>query len=223
MDVPKRGVIGRKILFRKHLKGKKVLHIACADWPYTENQMSKGESLHQFMGKIALDLWGTDVVEEGILIMKKHGAKNVIKSDIYELHLDKNLLDKKFDVIVVSEVLEHLNNPGLALESIKKFILATNPKCEAIFTVPNRHNFWKNIVYALKKQECGHYDHRCYFTYRTFRTLIEEYDYEVEDFYFATHYGVPETIKGRIILKLFSLISPSMAPDLYFKCFLVKK
>ena len=54
--------------------------------------------------------------------------------------------DKKYDVIVMSEVLEHLFNPESVLEKIKKI---SHRETKVIITVPNIL-FWKSRINILK-------------------------------------------------------------------------
>ena len=223
VELPKRGIQSRLNLFRKHLKNKIVLHIGCSDWPDTEEKIENKDLLHQYLGNIAAELYGLDVSAESVGIMKKGEIKNVFAGDLYFLHNDKNLSDKKFDALLISEVIEHLVNPGLALESIRKYVLKTNPKCEVIFTVPNYQNLWYNFTSGLTGKEVVNSDHKYYFSYRTFRTLIENYNFEVNDFYFATYGEGMETLKGRIFVKLFSKIFQCLLPYLYFKCHVGKQ
>ncbi len=223
IDLPKRGIKSRLDIFKEYLINKNVLHIGCSDWPDTEEKINKKELLHQYLENITAGLYGIDVDEEGIMTMQKSGFRYVFIGDIYNIHNDKNLSNKKFDVLLISEVMEHLTNPGLALESVKRYILKTNPRCEVIFTVPNYHNFWRNIVLGLKCKEVVHFDHKYYFSYRTFRALIESYNFQVDDFYFVLYGKYPQTIKGQIYLKLLSKISPCIATYLYFKCHMPMK
>lgn len=212
-NLPRTEVKSRISLFEKHLKGKTVLHLGCADWPDTEEKMENETLLHYDLMRIAKEVYGIDNSIKGIKAM--NGIENVFVGDIYNLHKDKNIIEKRFDALVVSEVIEHLVNPGLALESIEKYILKTNPKCEVIFTVPNYHNFFFSFISGLQGKELVHYDHKFYFSYRTFRGLIENYRYEVKDFSFIT-YG--KGLKGKPLLKRVLDKFSCMSPYLYFKC-----
>jgi len=218
IKLPKREIKSRLVLFEKHLKNKKVLHIGCSDWPDTEEKAKNKNLLHQYLANFTSELYGLDSSEEGIGIMKKYGIKNVVVGDIYDFYNDKNFTEKKFDVLVVSEVIEHLLNPGLALESIEKYILKTNPGCEIIFTVPNYHNFFFTFLSGLRSREIVHYDHKFYFSYRTFRNLLESYNYRVEDFWFVTYGAGLTKTKGKILSKTALWFFRTMAPYLYFKC-----
>jgi len=220
--LPKKGIRSRLDLLKEHLANKSVLHIGCSDWPQTEDKIKRKSLLHQYLENISAQLYGIDTSVEGISIMQKVGIKNIFFGDIYNLRNDKNLLNKRFDILLISEIIEHLTNPGLALEAVRTYVLKTNPKCEVIFTVPNYPNFWYNVKFGLRNKEVVHPDHKFYFSYRTFRTLIENYDFKVEDFYFILYYKYPQTTKKRIIFRLLSKISPCMAPYLYFKCHISK-
>jgi 2-polyprenyl-3-methyl-5-hydroxy-6-metoxy-1,4-benzoquinol methylase len=223
LSLPKRGIQSRLFLFKKHLQDKKVLHIGCSDWPDTEEKIKNKKLLHQYLTGFTKELYGMDYSQESVEMMLKSGIKNILRGDIYNLSNDKNFIDEKFDVLLVSEVIEHLLNPGLALDSIKKYILKTNPKCEIIFTVPNYHNFFFNFFSGLRGKEIVHPDHKFYFSYRTFRNLLENYGFEIDDFYFVTYGQGINTFKGKILLKTVLPFFQFTAPYLYFKCYVNKE
>lgn len=223
LNLPKEGIRSRFDLLKEQLTNKSVLHIGCSDWPLTEDKVKTKDLLHQYLEKVAGELYGIDTSLEGIRIMRESRIKNILFGDIYNLHKEKKLLNKRFDVLLIPEVIEHLTNPGLALESVRTYSLKTNPQCKIIFTVPNYHNFWHNIFFGLRNKEVVHYDHKFYFSYRTFRNLIENYGFEVEDFFFILYFKYPQTARKRLILKLLSKTSPCMAPYLYFKCHISKE
>lgn len=218
IDLPKVKIQSRFDIFDNLLKDKSVLHVGCTDFPYTQQEINKKTLLHLHFSNICKDLYGIDIAESGLSIMKECGLKNIMKQDIYTLHENKELLNKKFDVIVVSEVLEHLLNPGIALGSIKKYVLKTNPNAEIIFTVPNVNNFLVNTYLSLKNKEHVHHDHKYYFSYKTFRKLIEEYNYQTNFFSFIIYNKYPNKLYKKAILNLISNISPSLTPHLLFKC-----
>jgi 2-polyprenyl-3-methyl-5-hydroxy-6-metoxy-1,4-benzoquinol methylase len=218
IDLPKKGIRSRYDLFREHMQNKSVLHIGCTDWPYTKEKIRNNGLLHQYLVDITGELYGIDTSVEGISVMQQSGITNILFSDIYNLHNEEELLSKSFDILLISEVVEHLTNPGLALESVRSYILTTKPGCEVILTVPNYHNLGKYFLLGLRNKEVVHPDHNFYFSYRTFRTLLERYNFEVNDFCFTYYYQHPESIKRAIAYRLLSHIAPCLAPYLYFKC-----
>ena len=120
-------IVDRRELICKAIKGTSVLHIGCTDSPYTKERAESDHLLHQALQKSARYLAGIDVNREDIEIMKKYGIKNLFFCDIY--HINNNTLPNiKFDHIVLSEVLEHLPNAGLALKELRSFIDRNNKK-----------------------------------------------------------------------------------------------
>lgn len=218
INVPKKGIRSRYELFREHIHNKSVLHIGCSDWPFTWEKIQSRDLLHQYLENIAGELYGIDASADGIKVMQQGGFSNVFVDDICNLDKNTTLLSKKIEVILLSEVIEHLANPGLAFEAVKKFIDNSNRRCEIIFTVPNYHNLWLYFLLGLRNKEVVHPDHNFYFSYRTFRTLLERYNFEVNDFCFVYYYQYPESIARSIVYPVLSHVAPCMAPYLYFKC-----
>ena len=67
---------------------------------------------------------GLDFDQEGLDILKKNGIGNLYQGDLENLQAVK--LDETFDVIIAGEMIEHLNNPGLFLNGIKRFMTPRN-------------------------------------------------------------------------------------------------
>jgi 2-polyprenyl-3-methyl-5-hydroxy-6-metoxy-1,4-benzoquinol methylase len=217
ITLPVTAIWSRLDLFREDLHAKRVLHVGCTDWPFTEEKLKKGELLHQMFADLTPELYGLDIENTAIHMMRDHGIPNLFCEDICNISDNEALHEKKFDCIIISEVLEHLLNPGLALSSIKRYIMSTNPSCEIIFTVPNYQNFHFQILLGLRGKECVHPDHKYYFSYRTFRTLVEQCGFQVTDFHYIIYTERSRRLGG-IPLKAVSRFFPALAPHLYFKC-----
>ena len=217
INLPHTGICSRMDLFRTALPGKKILHVGCTDWPFTGEKLRNGELLHQMFGELTSDLYGLDIECNGIGMMRREGIRNLFVQDICSICENESLIGKKFDCIVISEVIEHLVNPGQALASIREFVSRTNPACEIIFTVPNYQNFLSPINLGLRGKECVHPDHMYYFSYRTFRTLLEQCGFRVTDFHFII-YTERSGRYGGIPLKVVSRFFSALAPHLYFTC-----
>ncbi|MBW1975519.1 MAG: methyltransferase domain-containing protein [Deltaproteobacteria bacterium] len=117
MKVPRISPCDRAGFILERIRGKKVLHIGCADWPWTENKVKNGALLHQKMVGVASKLVGLDLAREGVAIMQEAGIENLYVANVEMSAYD--YLQDKFDVVVVAEVLEHILNAGNVLESIK--------------------------------------------------------------------------------------------------------
>src|SRR5690242_2719006 len=100
--------VQRVDLIKQMCAGKRVLHLGCTNYPYTNDAIEGELLLHFDLEKVASDLWGIDADREGIEILEKHGSKNIVQGDLE--HLEDSTLDGTFDVIVAGEVIEHINN-----------------------------------------------------------------------------------------------------------------
>jgi hypothetical protein len=78
-----------------------------------------------------------------------------------------------FDVVVASEILEHLLNAGLFFDKLKCF------KCPIIITVPNAYCGGRFITYAKEGYEITHPEHVCWYSYQTFTNLAERCGFQV--------------------------------------------
>jgi len=157
--------------------GKSVLHLGCADWPFTENRAKKDTFLHRMITKVSSNTVGVDINGRAIEIMKSYGIDNVIAIDA-ETSLNKSV-GGTYDVIVAGEILEHVLNPGLLLESIKKVMRRDSI---LILTTPNFCPI-KRIPRLLFRIEEVHPDHLYYFSYSTLSKLLQLSGYEIVDFY----------------------------------------
>lgn len=146
---------------------KRVLHVGCSDWPITESRITSGNLLHSRLEAVAESVIGIDLSEEGINIMRAHGFDNVQVMDA-----ERMPFENEFDVILAGDVLEHMNNPGLFLESAKR---ALRPGGEIVIAVPSALTF-ANVKSWLKNREQVHKDHTFYYSPKTLSTLCSRFD-----------------------------------------------
>jgi predicted TPR repeat methyltransferase len=176
-------LVQRVELIRSLSKGRRVLHLGCTNWPYTEVSMQGGTLLHRDLEQIADDLTGFDFDQEGIDVLTAAGVKNLYRADLE--NLDAVPLDDIFDVIIAGEMIEHLNNPGLFLKGIQRFM---NAETELVITTINAYSALRFLLYGLRGKgglnEPVHPDHVYYFSYSTLRLLIERAGLKVNQFYF---------------------------------------
>ncbi|MBO8161962.1 MAG: glycosyltransferase [Thermosipho sp. (in: Bacteria)] len=163
----------RKQFIAKYCKGKRVLHLGCVDSGLTEERMKQGQLLHAQLAKVTKKLWVLDIDKKGIDLLKKYGFDNLVVHDLEKI--DTLDIKEEFDVIVASEVLEHLSNPGLFLKGLyNKF-----PNCELIITVPNAYS-WVAMQSMVNRIETVHEDHKYYFSYQTLKTLLESHGFKIK-------------------------------------------
>ena len=62
------------------------------------------------LSKLGADVTGIDFIEENIKVAKMHSKKNKLKINFKVKDFEKEKITSKFDVIIIFEVLEHLND-----------------------------------------------------------------------------------------------------------------
>ena len=82
-------------------------------------------------------------------------------------------------------MIEHLNNPGLFLNGIKRFM---TPDTQLVITTINAYSGMRFFVYGLRGRggelEPVHPDHVAYYSYSTLKLLLERHHYDIADFMF---------------------------------------
>ena len=176
--VPKVKIVsGRMDFVLERCEGKKVLHLGCVDEGLTEERIKKGELLHTRLIDVAKEMWGVDISVEGIELLKECGINNLVVGNIEHLEQMEELKQQNFDVILLTEVLEHLNNPGLFLQGVKNLF---SQNTIMIITVPNGLRL-TGLGYTLKGYEFIHPDHNYWFSYKTLDTLMKKNGYCVKE------------------------------------------
>jgi 2-polyprenyl-3-methyl-5-hydroxy-6-metoxy-1,4-benzoquinol methylase len=143
-------------------RGKSVLHIGCTDYPITEQRIERGQLLHARLQQTAADLLGIDISTEGLEVLRKKGYSNVVEMDAEEMNFDR-----KFDLVIAGDTLEHMSNPGRFVQSAAK-VLA--PNGELIIAVPSAFSF--NVLrFWFQKVELTHKDHIAFHSPKTLAEL----------------------------------------------------
>jgi 2-polyprenyl-3-methyl-5-hydroxy-6-metoxy-1,4-benzoquinol methylase len=185
--------------------GKKVLHLGCVDSGLLEMKIEQGQLLHLQLVNVASEVWGVDLDKEGLEYLCDRGINNLICGDVECLDKIEPLRGQKFDIIIAGELIEHLANPGMFLESCK---IVMTPASELIITTPNAL-LYSRFLFALLGREAMHPDHVLLFTPTTLRTLLNKMGYEITEFYvygggpcvrFKPHESLARKM-GRILLR----------------------
>ena len=193
-------------------RGRKVLHLGCTNYPYTEDAIANDMLLHFELGKIAGELYGFDFDRAGIDIIKRAGAENIFEADLE--HLENVQLDEKFDVIIGGEMIEHLSNPGLFLDGIKRFM---NEDSRLVITTINAYCAMRFMIYGLRgkrgKSEPVHPDHVSYYSFRTLNLILERHGLDVNEFHFYD-IGAEHRPFNRWIYNVVNDVAVRIAPQL---------
>ena len=160
---------------------KRVLHLGCTNWPYTQDAIDKNMLLHFEIERRASEVYGIDFDQEGLDVLAAAGSKNLYQGDLEKLEQTEDI--GKFDVVVAGEMIEHLNNPGLFLHGVKRFL---GPDSRLLITTINAYGASRIIQYFLRGKggpiEPVHPDHVAYYSYSTLKLLVERAGYVLDDF-----------------------------------------
>ena len=139
-------------------------------------------------------------------IDKKPIKKNTIRGDAENLPFKTGI----FDYVVVSEVLEHLSNPGLCLKEVRR-VMKNN--ASVLITVPNANNFYFFIM-AIFRKLIGDPDHVSLHTPKTIVTLLKRYDFKINEL-FTVYFKKPKINNNSYILEC---IFPMLCQNIFVRC-----
>jgi hypothetical protein len=156
-------------------KGKNVLDLGCVQDP---SKLYSKHWLHEKIYNVATSVVGVDL--EDVQLSPKY---LYIRENVEDLHKNKNLCEINFDVIVAGDIIEHLFNPGLFLDSVKKLKFDT-----LVIATPNvmSPKYW-----TLGKEKCRD-DHTCWYSMKTLTQFLEMKGYTIID----KSYGFDQKING---------------------------
>jgi SAM-dependent methyltransferase len=176
-------LVQRAQYLRGICRGRDVLHLGCTNWPYREQSAGDDRFIHFPLVEVGREVWGVDADHEGLAALSAQGVANLVQSDLE--HLDQAPIHRTFDVIVAGEVIEHLSNPGLFLEGVKRFM---RPDSVLVITTVNAYCGFRFMIYGLRGQrgsrEPVHPDHVAYYSYATLSRLVARAKLEKQRFLF---------------------------------------
>jgi len=177
---------GGKIQKRKY----NVIHLGCCDHiGLIDNKIKNGTYLHKIITDSSNKVLGIDINSEAISYLKDTlNYNNVICADMIvdnkevKTKMKEVLGNKKWDYLIVGEILEHVDNPVEFLKKIndeyKNYIK------KIVISVPNALRI-NNFKFALREFECINTDHKYWFTPYTLAKVMYRANMEVQDLYFA--------------------------------------
>lgn len=166
--IPTTTVVNREQSIISAVKGKVILDIGCSG------------PLHKAIEKVAKKSFGIDIVD--------------VDCDNFNLcNIETDPFPEINDVqlIICGEVIEHLSNPGIVLEKLKKY------DCPILFTVPNAFSE-VGALHIKRGIENVNPEHVAYYSHKTFTTLLSRHGYAVNSFWW--YGGKPLVSEGMIFL-----------------------
>ena len=150
---------------------------------------------HNRLKSLAKHIIGGDINEEGIELVRKYGFSYVYL-DIEKTNISNKI--GKFDVILMLDVIEHLNNIGKALVNLKNYM---KENTEVIISTPNPFSF-NNIARVLLGKKVNTFeDHTVWLDESNFKQLAKRFDFDIKEIYYIT-FNPTSSIKQKIIYTL---------------------
>ena len=148
---------------KKYKTGGKILDIGCATGYFLDAALQDG-----------FEPYGVEISEYASRIAKeKFGSENIFTGTIE----DVNFPNDSFDVIVMSDLLEHVRNPLITLKKIFNLL----KKDGVVFiTTPDTDSFSNKLM----GKGWSHYktEHFFYFNFNSFKHLAQECGFEIDFF-----------------------------------------
>ena len=129
----------------RNIRNLKILDVGCG-----------GGIICEPLARLGARVTGIDFAPNNIIAAKIHSKKNKLKINYINKDIEKSKLDEKFDIILMFEVLEHLDNWKKTIKNIKKNL---NKNGLIIISTINRNllsklfaiNIAENILHWIPK------------------------------------------------------------------------
>lgn len=196
----------RKSFTIEFCRNKRVLHVGCVDAGIMESRIQSNNFLHYHISQVAEKLIGVDIEESGVKRLADEGY------EVYRLDLENDTqllrdLASQVDVIVIPEVIEHLNNVGRALENLASCGFVG----DILISTPNA--FSLRVIRMLGSGvELVHPDHNYYYSPTTLKTLLTKHGFELRRL--VMYYWPTDDEVGRELEKLVTTSCPYYAEGL---------
>jgi 2-polyprenyl-3-methyl-5-hydroxy-6-metoxy-1,4-benzoquinol methylase len=168
-----------------------ILHVGCTDSPSTIWRLDTGTLLHEAIcNRLSGDdvrVVGIDIDDEAISLLKARlPGLEILHADAHNLSATFGF--GEFDLVIAGDVIEHVPNPGLFLNSCRGVLKSDG---RLLLTTTNAFGvirFLKSIAF----HEAVHADHMAYYSPKTLKRLLEACGFIVVE----SGYYECEAVKG---------------------------
>lgn len=183
-DPPPPAVPDRIDILEKISAGKKIVHLGfCDHLPIVETKIAQNRWLHARLKAVAIRCAGVDIDAVAVeVIRSRYGVDDVASGDMTSHDILPIISSDHWDLLVVGEVLEHIDNPVQFLAQIRELYRVHIDRI--VITVPNAFRAG-NFLGALKGIETINSDHRFFFTPYTLTKVAHQAGLQSESLTFA--------------------------------------
>lgn len=147
---------------------------------------------------------GVDIDKNNILEMKKRNL------EVVEVDLSKQVpqIKKKFNAILMLDILEHLQNPAAVIENVKTLLEKDGV---LVISLPNDYNFFNKVRFILNKNinwdPFDPYGHLHIFPIKTGKRFLEGCGLKIVNSYLLE--PTKPGFLGKKVLKFIAMLSPN--------------
>ena len=180
-------IIEKKDYLRELLLNKKIIDLGFTDhFEIIDERIKNKTWVHADYRSWSSDILGVDINEKAInYIKEKLKFDDIYYHDITSPVLLQPILEKQWDYLIMSEVLEHIPDPALFLKKIKENY--GNNINRIIITVPNAFGAI-TLRSVFKNVERINSDHKFWFTPYTLAKVAVSAGLKVEEFCLCNSY-----------------------------------
>jgi len=158
----------------RHDRRKRILDMGCGNGVIANMLISEG-----------FDVIGIDASHTGVEVANRKNPGRFFLHDVSKNELPAEVGEEPFDVVISTEVIEHLYAPRAFMGLVQKTLQAR--KGDVILSTPY-HGYLKNLALAVAGKMDTHYTalwdggHIKFWSRETLTTLLGEFDFKVTDF-----------------------------------------
>lgn len=161
-----------------YARGKRVLNVGASGGVEHYLPMQRESWLHHRLGKVAAELVGIDIDADSVAFAAQHGT-NLLIADCETCSFTQT-----FDLIVMSDVIEHVNSPLRAIDNLAKQL---SPDGCLLITTPNPNHYGLVLRAWLGRRTDVYYDHVCEFLPEHFQVISYRLGLKLSDVVFFSH------------------------------------
>lgn len=133
--------------------------------------------LHDLICSYASETKGIDNDEEGVQKLTEEGY------DVDVANVESFELNDEYDVVVAGEIIEHLSNVGMFLDSVRHHLKTGG---YFIITTPNPFNWLRLVEILIRGEKPVNSEHTCWFDSVTLRQVLKRHGFKIAKMHFTS-------------------------------------
>jgi 2-polyprenyl-3-methyl-5-hydroxy-6-metoxy-1,4-benzoquinol methylase len=195
-ELKKAKIVDKQTKLIELCANKNVLDVGCVG---QDLSYSNKDWLHDRIRKVSKHVDGVDINEKGINALKSRGYSVFHANEL-------NIHNKKYDIILMSDVIEHVNDPVYFIKFYSAFI--TEGGC-MIITTPNAHGVRNFSSILIRNDYSLNPEHTFWFCPKTLTEVVERANLKIVDFYWLYEYFSINQVQGfknKVVFRFNSLL-----------------